>query len=455
MINKSVIIICLAMMGLSLSVAAQENWTPLFNGKNLKGWKQLNGKARYEASNGILTGTTVLSSPNSFLCTVAEYSDFILEYEALVDPQLNSGVQIRSHSLKDYSDGRVHGYQIEIDPSERAWSAGIYDESRRGWLYPLDKNPAAQKAFRQNEWNHYRIEAIGNSIRTWLNGVPAANLTDNMDPTGFIALQVHGVGNDAKKAGIKVQWRNIRIMTTDLEKNRKNMPSSVREISTIPNTLTSNELQEGWKLLWDGKTTEGWRGADKAGFPEKGWEIKNNNLSVVASGGAESSNGGDIITIKKYGDFELSLDFRLESGGNSGIKYYVVEGLNKGAGSAIGLEFQLLDDASHPDAKMGIGANRTIGSLYDLIPALADKVVNPPGSWNQARIVAKDNHIEHWLNGKKVVEYERGTQIYRALVQKSKYASYPDFGEAAEGHILLQDHGNPVSFRNIKIREIK
>ncbi len=220
-------------------------------------------------------------------------------------------------------------------------------------------------------------------------------------------------------------------------------------------SASGQKSKDGWKLLWDGKTTDGWRGADKPDFPANGWEIKDNTLNVSAGTGGESTNGGDIITIKKYRDFELSVDFKLTSGANSGIKYYVVEGLNNGTGSAIGLEFQLLDDDIHPDAKMGVGGNRTIGSLYDLIPALPDKVVNPVGEWNNARIVAKNNHIEHWLNGKKVVEFDRGTQIYRALVQKSKYASYDLFGEAPEGHILLQDHGNSVSFRNIKIREIK
>lgn len=454
MFNKSLLAICLAITGLSLSASGQENWTSLFNGKNLKGWKQLNGTARYEVRDGILTGTTVVASPNSFLCTKSDYSDFILEYEALVDTQLNSGVQVRSHSYKEYQDGRVHGYQIEIDPSERAWSAGVYDESRRGWLYPLVDNPPAQKAFKQNDWNHFRVEAIGNTIRTWLNGVPAANLSDDMDSSGFISLQVHGVGNDPKKAGIKVQWKNIRIMTTDLEKNAWPMPASVREISTIPNTLTNQEKIDGWKLLWDGKTTEGWRGADKTDFPARGWEIRDRMLTVLDGGGAESRNGGDIITARKYRDFELALDFSLTKGANSGIKYFVVEGLNNGSGSAIGLEYQILDDANHPDAKLGSAGNRTIASLYDLIPALPDKVVNPVGEWNHARIVVKDNHIEHWLNGKKVVDYDRGTQIYRALVQKSKYANYPGFGEAPEGHILLQDHGNRVSFRNIKIKEI-
>ncbi len=453
MLKKSIFAIIITLTGLTCTVTAQEKWVSLFNGKNLKGWKQLNGQASYDATEGTIKGTTVLGSPNSFLCTTADYQDFILEYEFLVDPQLNSGVQIRSHSLKEYQNGRVHGYQIEIDPSERGWTAGVYDEARRGWLYPLTDNPTAQKAFKQNEWNKIRVEAIGKTIRTWLNGVPTSNLTDDMDSTGFIALQVHGVGNDAKKAGIAVQWKNIRIMTSDLSKYRWNMPPTVSEISTIPNALTQSEIQNGWKLLWDGKTTEGWRGADKAAFPSKGWEIKDNTLSVTLGTGGESQNGGDIVTVKKYSNFELTVDFMLTKGANSGIKYYVAEGLNNGTGSAIGLEFQLLDDEIHPDAKLGVGGNRTISSLYDLIPALADKTVNPVGQWNTAKIISKNSHIEHWLNGKKVVEYERGTQIYRALVQKSKYSGYPKFGEAPEGHILLQDHGNRVSFRNIKIRE--
>jgi hypothetical protein len=451
--KKTFFLLSLALLT-SMYVSAQEKWTDLFNGRNLKGWTQLNGQARYEVKDGTIKGSTVLGSPNSFLCTVKDYADFILEFEVLVDPRLNSGVQIRSHSLKDYQNGRVHGYQVEIDPSDRGWSAGIYDESRRGWLNPLGDNPAAQVAFIRTGWNKYRVEAIGHTLRTWINGVPASNLTDDMDSTGFIGLQVHGIGTDAAKAGISVQWRNIRIMTTGLQEHAWNMPESVAEFSTIPNTLTKKEIREGWKLLWNGTSPAGWRGADKPAFPEKGWEIKDGILSVKGSDGGESTNGGDIVTVEKYGDFELSLDFMLTKGANSGIKYYVVEGLNNGTGSAIGLEFQLLDDDVHPDWKNGVGGNRTMASLYDLIPALSDKVANPVGQWNQARIFSNKNHIEHWLNGKKVVEYERNTQLYRALVQKSKYASYKAFGESPSGHILLQDHGNIVSFRNIKIKSL-
>lgn len=451
--NNLIIFILLCLVCPTVS-SGQDGWTPLFNGKNLKGWKQLNGTATYAVKDGQIVGSTVLGSPNSFLCTTKDYADFILEFEVWVDPALNSGVQIRSHSNKEYLNGRVFGYQVEIDPSDRGWSAGIYDESRRAWLYPLTDNFPAQKAFKRDGWNHYHVEAIGNSLRTWINKIPAAKLIDNVDASGFIGLQVHGVGNDPTKAGIQVKWKNIRIMTTDLDHNRWVMPPSVKEISAIPNTLTLQEKQEGWKLLWDGKTTTGWRGADKPAFPDKGWEIKDGLLTVLESGGAESQQGGDIITIDKYSDFDLTLDFMLTEGANSGIKYFVTEGLNQGTGSAIGLEYQLLDDKIHPDAQQGVGGNRTLASLYDLIPALPDKTVNPPGSWNQARIISKGNHVEHWLNNKKVVEYERNTQMFNALVQKSKYAVYPDFGSVPEGYILLQDHGNRVSFRNIKIKKL-
>ncbi len=447
------LLLCLSILAIGLSVSGQEGWVDLFNGKNLKGWKQLNGKASYEAKEGMIVGTTVLKTPNSFLTTKQEYGDFILEFDYKVDPQLNSGVQIRSHSYKEYNNGRVHGYQIEIDPSDRGWSAGIYDEARRGWLYPLQDNPPAQKAFKQNEWNHYHIEAIGNNIKTWINGVPAANLIDDADASGFIGLQVHGVGNNKEKEGIQVIWKNIRIVTENFDTYKWD-DQGIKQISTIPNSLTDQEKASGWKLLWDGKTSSGWRGANADKFPEGGWEMKDGVLTVLESGGGESTNGGDIVTNELYTNFELSLEFMLSQGANSGIKYNVTGGQNKGQGSAIGLEYQLLDDAEHPDAANGVGGNRTIASLYDLIPALETKKVNRPGQWNKARIIVAGSHVEHWLNGDKVVEYERGTQLYRALVQKSKYARYPNFGEHPKGHILLQDHGNRVSFRNIKIRVI-
>jgi hypothetical protein len=224
---------------------------------------------------------------------------------------------------------------------------------------------------------------------------------------------------------------------------------------TAPNTLTDAERAEGWQLLWDGRTTGGWRSARGREFPKEGWEIRDGVLSVVETGGAESRAGGDIVTAAAYSAFDLRVEFRLTPGANSGIKYYVDTDLNKGEGSAIGLEFQLLDDSRHPDARQGRDGNGTLASLYDLIPASAGKKPRPIGEWNQARIVSAGRHVEHWLNGAKVLEYERGSEEFRKLVAESKYKVWPAFGEKTSGPILLQDHGNRVSFRNVKIRELK
>lgn len=197
----------------------EKGFAPLFDGKTLNGWKQLGGKAKYVAEDGAIVGSSVPNTSNSFLCTEKNYSDFILEIEFQVDPGLNSGVQIRSESKKDYKNGQVHGYQVEIDPSKRAWTGGIYDEGRRNWLNDLEKNEPARKAFKQKEWNKFRIECRGDSIKTWLNGVPAADLKDSMTKSGFIGLQVHGVG--AKEEPMYVRWRNIRLKDLTAETPQK------------------------------------------------------------------------------------------------------------------------------------------------------------------------------------------------------------------------------------------
>ena len=223
------------------------------------------------------------------------------------------------------------------------------------------------------------------------------------------------------------------------------------------NQLSLKEKSEGWKLLFDGKTTKGWKGAFIPNFPDKGWKVENGLLTVESSGGKESINGGDIITLQDYTDFELSVDFKITEGANSGIKYFVdaSQPVPANPKSAIGLEFQLLDDARHPDAKLGKNGNRTIGSLYDLIPAIYNKPVRPVGEWNTARIVSTGSHVEHWLNGILVLSYERGSDAFKSLVAGSKYKDIPGFGLASKGRILLQDHGNEVYFKNIKIRVLK
>lgn len=452
-INGHLVLILFALlcMGCTGEKKEQAPWIPLFDGTSLNGWTQQGGEAKYEVRDGSIVGTTVHNTPNSFLTTNEMYGDFILELEYKVDSTMNSGIQIRSNSFPYYLDGRVHGYQVEIDPSERAWSAGIYDEGRRGWLNPLVDNPEAGSAFKQNDWNHYRIEAIGDTLKTWINGVPAAHLIDEKTTSGFIGLQVHSIGKE-QKSGTEILWRDVKIMTDSLEKYSTKSP--LKPIVT-KNQLTFQEAKEGWELLWDGESSKGWRGARLDGFPEQGWTMENGELTVLSTGGEESTAGGDIVTTSVYGDFELKVDFKITEGANSGIKYYVDTDINKGPGSSIGLEYQILDDARHPDAKLGNHeGSRTVASLYDLIQADVNKPMNAIGEWNTAHIVSAQNHVEHWLNGVKVLEYERKSDAYRKLVAESKYVKWPNFGEADKGHILLQDHGDLVSFKNIKIKPL-
>ena len=455
---KNFVLIVLFGFGLIVihSANAQSNgWTNLFDGKTLNGWKKLAGSAKYSAENGMIVGTTVLNSGNTFLATDKEYGNFILELDIKIESvKGNSGVQTRSHYDPSGHNGKglVYGRQVEVDPSSRKWSGGIYDEGRRQWLYPLTLNTKAQDAFKVKEFNHYKIECIGNEMKTWVNGIPVAYLVDTIDQRGFIALQVHQI-NDANEVNKKIYFKNIRIKTTGLQPTP--FPPGVFVVDFVPNHLTNYEKQNGWKMLFDGKTSNGWRGAYLKTFPKKDWIIKNGTITVLESEGKEGGEGGDIVTTGEYKAFDLSFEFRLTPGANSGVKYFVTLTENN-TGSAIGLEYQVLDDSLHPDAKLGRNGDRTLASLYDLIPSNKPKsVIRPIGAWNTGRIVVyPNNHVEHYLNGIKVLEYERGSKKFRDLVAISKFVIWKNFGEAPQGHILLQDHGNTVSYRSIKIKSL-
>ena len=453
---------------------AKSGWINLFDGKDLAGWTQKTGKARYYVEDGCLVGEVVPGTKtNSFLCTTKDYDNFILELDFKCDALLNSGVQIRSEYANTprtvewkgktikIPQGYVYGYQVEIDADaarKRMWTAGIYDERRRLWLYPGQlggdaKSFSAQgnQIFNTNAWNHLRIEAVGDSIKTYLNDVLCAHINDSLTPKGFIGLQVHQVGDDTSKAGLQVRFKNIRLKKVE----PRPLPPE-----PAPNILTEKEKAEGWQLLWDGKTTDGWRSARGEDFPKESWVIHDGVLSVVSSGNAEAQVGGDIITRERFSSFELVADFKTTPGCNSGIKYWVQPNLDPvtgagtkaAVGSAIGYEYQILDDVRHPDAKLGHNGNRRLGALYDLLPVQGEKKVRPIGEWNTARIVVRGNHVQHWLNGRKILEYDRTSPEFKAAYTESKFRNIPGFPTWPDGHILLQEHGSAVSFRNIKIR---
>jgi hypothetical protein len=216
-------------------------------------------------------------------------------------------------------------------------------------------------------------------------------------------------------------------------------------IATLIAVNTFAADNDGFTPIFDGKTSDGWHSIKGPDFPKTGWEIKDGLLTVLAGG-----KGGDIITTKKYTNFDLCFEFKLTTGANSGIKYFIDPEKTK----AVGYEFQVLDDDKHPDAKLGINGNRTVGSLYDIVPACKDKKVKPIGEWNQGRIVVKGDHIEHWLNGEKVVEIDRASADFKSHFEASKFKKDTGFTSRTGGHILLQDHNNLVYFRNLRIKEL-
>ena len=236
---------------------------------------------------------------------------------------------------------------------------------------------------------------------------------------------------------------------------------------TPPNELTATELNAGWQLLFDGRTLVGWRGLGYDTVPTAHWVVENGAIKKIASGDAPRVAdgrplvGGDLMTVDSFADFELSFEWKVTPGANSGVKYNVSEAMSMaqgGAGtqggpthSALGFEYQILDDDRHEDGKL---PTHRSAALYDLIAPNEKKHVRPVGEWNRSRIVFRGNHGEHWLNGQKVVSFELGTARMDSLLAASKYKTIPRFGERRRGHIVLQDHGDEVYFRDIKVRPL-
>jgi hypothetical protein len=362
----------LAASGLSLFAADQ--LVPIFDGKTLNGWKVCDGKATYHVEDGAIVGRTVEGSPNTFLCTAKEYGDFVLEFETKTDPALNSGVQIRAHKYesesparifngKEFVDrkfpaGRVYGYQVEIANEKSGASGGIYDEARRGWLHNISDDPAASKAFKDNQWNKYRVEARGDSIKVWVNGVPAADIVDPLDQTGFIGLQVHSFKGPHPT---EVRWRNIRIQ--DLGRHE-------------------------WKSIWDGRTFDGW--TKKGGG---NWAIEDGAIHGKSVAGDERI--GFILSDRATKDATVRVKFKIKEG-NSGF-------------------FLRTDPETMASYEVEIDAEKRTGGFWEVrgrnwVTGPEDNAAVKADDWNELTGSLHGHRIVFHLNGVKTVDLPNDTQ---------------------------------------------
>jgi hypothetical protein len=226
------------------------------------------------------------------------------------------------------------------------------------------------------------------------------------------------------------------------------------------NGLTAAERAAGWRLLFDGRTLAGWRGLGYDSVPTAHWRVEAGTIKKIASGNVpklpdgQPLHGGDLMTVDTFGDFELTWEWKVTPGANSGVKYNVSESLSMKEApnhAALGFEYQILDDDRHLDGKL---ATHRAGALYDLIAPSQPTHVHPVGEWNQSKLIFRGTHGEHWLNGEKLLEFDLGTVRMDSALAKSKYRSLPWFGERRRGHLILQDHGDEVYFRNIKVRDL-
>lgn len=380
----------------------------LYNGQDLSGWTPRGGDCTFAADGDVIVGTTVAGSPSTYLSTDREdYQDFIFTAEMKWEEDGNSGVMFRALRKPGKRGEVVYGPQCEMEgfSYDRGWSGGIYGQSAGGWIYPLwlEAHADARNALKKDEWNRVTIQAIGQEIKTWINGVPAAHWIDrkNEYPRGFFSLQVHS----GKKG--KIHFRNIKV----------------------------KEIEPEWDDLFSAGDFSKWTKVNGDPVPSQ-WTIED---GVVYRG---ENGGGSIITKEHYHDFELRFDWKISEGGNSGIKYR--------SRKHLGLEYQILDDAKHKDRE---NPTNRVGSLYEILAADADKPVNPVGEWNSGRIVMQGDQVEHWLNGKLVTSIVIGSDDWKERFAKSKYSKHEGFGSWT-GPILLQDHYDDVWYRNLRIRKL-
>lgn len=431
-----------AFVGGAAGLAASE-WQDLFDGRTLEGWRRLNGSATYEVVEGAIVGTTVPGSPNSFLATTREFGDFVLELEFKVDPRLNSGVQIRSESRSDFKNGRVHGYQVEIDPSPepyakqpanldaegnpiasgaapRSWTGGIYDEQRRGWLQNLSDRPAAREAFRPGQWNHLRVEAVGPSIRTWVNGVAAADVVDGLTRRGFIALQVHAVDQEVP---LQVRWRKLRIREVDAPTDPADRSTPAAVFGQPAPADAIDLLADGTAGAWGSQDARNWLQADGPAD----WRLQDGVLESIPG-------VGSIITTESYGDLFLHLELRvLDEPTNSGV--YLMSRYEIGV--------------SHKP-----GGTGGWGNLANP-PAPRRELKVPLRQWQSLDVLFRAPRLD---DDGRVTEpaiasvWHNGVLIHDQVRLGDRKGAARRLGDAVDGPLMLQEHGAVVQFRNIWVR---
>lgn len=393
-------------------------WRSLLNDKNLSQWQQLGGTAPYHVEGNVIIGTSIPTNQNSFLTTKELFSDFIFEVDVNVNAGMNSGVQFRSNSLPDHNNGRVHGYQMEIDTSSRKWSGGIFDEARSGWLYNLSRNPECQNQFKVDDWNTYRIEAIGSHLRTFINGVACADLIDEQTTSGFIALQVHSAGKKAQ--GKQVKWRNPRIITDQVKQFAIAKQKTPRQISNLKNQLSAVEKANSWQLLWDGKSL-----ADNSA-----WQLKEQSLVT--------NQAASLLYNIDHNSFELEVDIKVGDNLDGNIYYLLSDKTPK----ADSLAFKLADDKLNPlakNTKQSFGAiTARVAPINSSEPDRQAKREKGKWGWNRARIVVEHGQVSHWLNNVKIAEF--------TLTAEQKIAN---------SKVLIQIKNGSVQVRNIKLRAIQ
>ncbi|MBL7816535.1 MAG: DUF1080 domain-containing protein [Saprospiraceae bacterium] len=397
------LLLLVAFLAIGLSGQAQK-FQKIFNGKDLTGWT-INGTEKWYVEKGELVCESGPEKKYGYLSSNRSYKNFILELNFKLEANGNSGVFFRS-SIEGV---KISGWQVEVAPPDHH-TGGIYESYGRGWL--IKPNPAHEKYLKATDWNKMKIHVNGNHVTTWLNGHMMVDIDDEKigRGKGFIALQIHDGG------GIKVRWKNIKI----------------KELPYTPSVRT----------LFDGKTFNGWHIYNKKG-EVKGWTIEEGAL--VCHG-----TGGDLVTDAEYDNFELSWDWKITEGGNSGVMYHVIENEKYKAPYHTAPEYQLIDDIGFPGK---LEEWQKAGADYAMNLPNDKKKLKPVGEWNTSKIVFNNGVVEHWLNGEKIIAFTRDANWEKAK-RTGKWKDFPDYGSAKKGKIALQEHGNKVYFRNITLKEL-